>query len=451
MNRAPGTPIVPLARERKDALLRLESWTFPSPTPPSELLPLASPPTPWGRMWAIEASALSPAAPSPTAPDRRATPAAELAAMYGTFGLKSYPVPGAQVACGWLTGVSVHPAHRRRGLLRQMIGHHFADCLERGEAISVLNAAEAAIYGRFGYGMAAPQVSLTIARGAALRDVPGSGEAGSGGVGSEELALELHEWNAAEHGDEVARLHAGYALEPRGIGRPGWVTWETPELRAAQDEDAPALRAGAEAQRLAIVRDSAGNARAYARFRRDMSWQRNVADGTVRVRDAVALDAAAAHRLWRALLDFDLTARVEVGPLPQDDPIMSLLVDARAAAPVTDDLQWLRILDLPQALSERRYATAVDVVLEVTDELLPHNAGTWRVQAAPGEETRVTRSDAAADLALDIRELGAVHLGTVTLAQLAHAGLVRELREGALLAAATAWSWPVSAGANWVF
>lgn len=437
MNRVSGTPIIPLPRERKDALLRLESWTFPSPTSPDELLPLASPPIPWGRVWALE----TPMPALEAVPDRPAPAGAELAAMYGTFGLAAFPVPGAQVACGWLTGVSVHPAHRRQGILRRLIAHHFDDCLARGEAISALNAAEAAIYGRFDYGMATPQVSLTIPRGAALRVVSGS----------DDLTLELHEWDPAIHGDEVARLHAGYAHEPRGIGRPGWVTWETPALRAAQDEDAPARRAGAEAQRLAIVRDSTGAARGYARFRREMAWQRNVADGTVRVRDVVALDAAAAHRLWRALVDFDLTARVEAGPLPQDDPILSLLVDSRAAAPVTDDLQWLRILDLPRALAERRYAAPVDVVLEVRDELVPQNAGRWRVTADAAGHARVTQTDAEADLELGIRELGAAHLGTVTLAQLAHAGLVREVRAGTLLAAATAWSWPVAAGANWVF
>src|SRR5690606_10664529 len=42
---------------------------------------------------------------------------------------------------------------------------------ERGEAISALFAAEAAIYGRFGYGLAAPDVRLTTPRGAKLRPV----------------------------------------------------------------------------------------------------------------------------------------------------------------------------------------------------------------------------------------------------------------------------------------
>jgi predicted acetyltransferase len=171
----------------------------------------------------------------------------------------------------------------------------------------------------------------------------------------------------------------------------------------------------------------------------------------VQLRDAVALDAAAAHRLWSVLLDLDLMARVETGPLPVDDPILSLLVDARGAMPVTNDLQWVRILDLPRALSDRRYAAPVDAVLEVTDALLPQNAGRWRVRAEAHGAVEVSRSEAEADLVLDIRELGAAHLGAVSLAALAQAGLVTVRRPEALARAATAWSWPVAAGADWVF
>ncbi len=412
--------------ERMEEVLRLDQWAFPTEVSLEDLLRVEQP-VPWGRSWGIEQVAPS--------------SGGALAAMYGTYTLGEFPVPGSEVPCGWLTWVAVHPGHRRRGLLRRMIDHHFADCLERGEAISGLNAAEAAIYGRFGYGMAAPQVSLTIPRGAQLRAVPGS----------EALAVELYEWDPVRHGDEVAALHRDYARVPEGIGRPGWATWETPELRRTADQDPPVLRQGQEALRLLVVRDREGRLRGYARFRRKAAWLRNAADGTVTLRDAVALDAPAAHRLWSVLLDLDLMARVEAGPLPADDPILSLLVDVRAAMPSGNDLQWLRILDLPRALADRRYAAPVDVVIEVEDRLLPANAGRWRVRAEAFGHAEVTRSETDPDLSLDIRELGAAHLGAVSLASLAQAGLVRANAPEALVRAATAWSWPIAAGASWVF
>ncbi|WP_449281017.1 GNAT family N-acetyltransferase [Leucobacter sp.] len=412
-------------RSRLERVLRLDAWAFPTEIPIEDLLAVEHP-IPWGRAWAVEH-------------ERART--GELAAMYGAYSLRSFPVPGAETACGWLTWVGVHPGHRRRGILREMIAHHFADCLGRGEAISGLNAAEAAIYGRFGYGMAASQISLTIPRGAGLRPVPGS----------DGLEVDLAEWDPARHGESIAAMHREYARLPEGIGRPGWASWETPELRRAADQDPPELHRGQEAQRVLVVRDGAGEPRGYARFRRKSAWNRNIADGTVQLRDAVALDAAAAHRLWSVLLDLDLMARVETGPMPVDDPILSLLIDVRGALPVTNDLQWIRILDLPRALAARRYAAPVDAVLEVTDALLPRNAGRWRVRAEAHGAVEVSRSEAEPDLALDIRELGAAHLGAVSLAALAQAGLVTARRPGALARAATAWSWPVAAGADWVF
>lgn len=412
-------------RRRLEQVLRLDAWAFPTELPIAELLSVEHA-IPWGRAWAVE--------------HERAHDG-ELAAMYGAYSLRAFPVPGAETACGWLTWVGVHPGHRRRGILREMIAHHFADCLERGEAVSGLNAAEAAIYGRFGYGMAAEQVSLTIPRGAELRPVPGA----------DRLGIELAEWDPERHGDLIAALHRDYARVPEGIGRPGWASWETSELRRAADQDPPELHRGQEALRLLVVRDAEGAARGYARFRRKSAWSRNTADGSVHVRDAVALDPAAAHRLWSVLLDLDLMARVETGPMPLDAPILSLLVDARAAMPVTNDLQWIRILDLPRALAERRYAAPVDVVIEVTDALLPRNAGRWRLRAEAHGVAEVSRSEAEPDLVLDIRELGAVHLGSVSLAALAEAGLVTARQPETLARAATAWSWPVAAGADWVF
>jgi hypothetical protein len=90
----------------------------------------------------------------------------------------------------------------------------------------------------------------------------------------------------------------------------------------------------------------------------------------------------------------------------------------------------------------------VDVVVEVTDGLLPGNAGRWRLRAAgPGDAAGVggaadcARTDEPADIALDVRELGAAYLGGTRLAALAAAGLVRELRPGAVGRLSTAMSW----------
>ena len=75
--------------------------------------------------------------------------------------LMRVPMPG-------LSWVSVHPDHRRRGVLRAMVTHHLADLRDQGAALSGLHAAEVAIYGRFGYAAASAEVELTLARGTAF-------------------------------------------------------------------------------------------------------------------------------------------------------------------------------------------------------------------------------------------------------------------------------------------
>ncbi|MFE5408248.1 enhanced intracellular survival protein Eis [Microbacterium sp. NPDC056569] len=416
--------LIPVDADRLEDVLRLDTWAFPTERSVEALRELPSPLS-WDRTYGVA----------------RVDDDDMLAGFHGAYPLRAYPVPGAETACGWLTWVGVHPGHRRRGLLRGMIEHHFADCLENGEAISGLMAAETPIYGRFGYGMASTQLDLTIPRGAALRPV----------AGASELEVELEEWDAEAHGDLVASIHRDYGRLPAGLGRPGWAARETPEQRTARESDPPAYRGGKESLRLLLVRDADDDTLAYATFRRTMSWERAGAEGTVHVREAVALTPAAAHRMWSVLLDLDLTSRVKISNLPVDDPIVSLLVDIRPALPDFQDNSWIRILDLPAALGQRRYAGDVDVVLEVTDAMLPANAGRWRVRAAAWEHAEVAASDSEPDLVLDIRELGAAHLGSISLASLAQAGLVGVRSADALRGASAAWSWPVAAGANWIF
>ena len=67
-------------------------------------------------------------------------------------------IPGGQLPCAGVTWVGVLPTHRRRGILRDFMRRQLADVHGWGEPIAALWASEASIYGRFGYGMAAPGV-----------------------------------------------------------------------------------------------------------------------------------------------------------------------------------------------------------------------------------------------------------------------------------------------------
>jgi predicted acetyltransferase len=67
-------------------------------------------------------------------------------------------IPGGQLPCAGVTWIGVVPTHRRRGILRDLMRHQLEDVHAWHEPIAALWASEAAIYGRFGYGQAAPSV-----------------------------------------------------------------------------------------------------------------------------------------------------------------------------------------------------------------------------------------------------------------------------------------------------
>src|SRR5689334_20136010 len=83
-------------------------------------------------------------------------------------------IPGGELPAAGVTWVAVLPSHRRRGLLREFMRRQLDDLHARGEPLAVLTASEAAIYGRFGYGIAIPWHSLdATCAGFAFRDDPG--------------------------------------------------------------------------------------------------------------------------------------------------------------------------------------------------------------------------------------------------------------------------------------
>src|SRR5438067_1660498 len=75
-------------------------------------------------------------------------------ATAGAIPLRLTVPGGARVAVAGVSVVTVHPTHRRQGLLRRMMDEQLADVERRGEPLATLTASEASIYERFGYGLA---------------------------------------------------------------------------------------------------------------------------------------------------------------------------------------------------------------------------------------------------------------------------------------------------------
>ena len=131
------------------------------------------------------------------------------------------------------------------------------------------------------------------------------------------------------------------------------------------------------------------------------------------------------------LFGVDLVQTVKGWNLRVDHPLLLLVTEPRRLRLRAGDGLWLRIVDVDGALAGRSYADDGGLVLELSDDFLPANAGVWRLEASGGE-ARVARSDSKPELRLDVADLGSAYLGGFSFAQLAGAGRAEELAPGAL-------------------
>jgi predicted acetyltransferase len=329
-----------------------------------------------------------------------------------------------QVPMAGLSWVSVHPGYRRRGVLSAMVRHHLHEVHARGEeAVSGLHASEAGIYGRFSYGLATVAYAVTLGRGAGLRDLP-EGPGSDAADADARLRVTFQTADFDQHGKVITELFADACRS-----RPGMVEPTTALAREGIRMTARQLEKDEPIRLLLAERD--GEPVGYALVRRTMKWTDFNPAGETTVFRLVAKDLVTERRLVRAATDFDLTSKAEVYRVPTDSPLLTWLVDSRSVKPVRLDELWLRIVDVDRALAARGYGQPVDVVLAVTDEVCPWNAGSWRLVGGPQGAT-CERTDDAADLSLDVRELGAALPGGSTLAAAHRAGLVQEHRAGAV-------------------
>ncbi|MFD5103189.1 GNAT family N-acetyltransferase [Streptomyces albidochromogenes] len=324
---------------------------------------------------------------------------------------------GAVVPAAGVSLVSVATTHRRRGILTGMMRRQLHDVREWGEPLALLTASEPAIYGRFGYGAATQQLSAEIDTARVRLEVP---------AGTDGVRLRFAKPAAARDACETVYARNVPARPGMLARRPHWD--RLPLLDPESDrEGASPLRC--------VLAERGGDVVGYARF----SFKPAGADGTVVLRDLEALDPAAYAALWRFLFDMDLTSKIRMRNRPTDDAWQHLVSDIRRCDVRLRDSLYVRLVGLGEALEARAYLAPVDVVFEVSDPLCPWNEGRWRLTGDAKGGAACKRTDEAADLALSVRELGAAYLGGVSLAALAAAGRVRELRPGALAEASVAF------------
>ena len=265
-----------------------------------------------------------------------------------------------------------------------MMRRQLEDIRAAGEPVAALWASEGAIYGRFGYGIAA--------RNAPPDRPPAGGAAGGAAPGGRARC------GPGRPADHVEHMRAVYERvrgeRPGMLDRPGpW--WEARLHDPESDAQGRAAAAGRRrprrlrALRRASDRDEEGPA------------------GEVTIRELVAATPAAHALLWDFLLDQDLTRTITwCAGAGRRAAVADAHRPARGApAPRRRPVGAPRRRRRPRSARAATPPTPTSCS-SVADDFCPWNAGRYRLAGGRCEPT-----DAEPDLALDASALGAAYLG----------------------------------------
>lgn len=321
---------------------------------------------------------------------------------------------GREIAATGVTDVFTHPAHRRRGHLRELMTRAYARMREAGQSVTILEASFAAIYQRFGWAI---------------------------------VYTGLHHDFDPRHlrfTDEIAtpgRVRLVRREEARPVIEPAYdrfVAQRTLSFRRGDFEWSAALRLRATGQPPALVAvyEEAGEPLGYTIYRvGDREGARPSDPGQrLTAMEWVWLTPGAHRGLVRFLAGHDLVDSLRMYALPLDDPLFYQVQEPRALNTQANDGALARIVDLEAALAGRGYDGDGRLVLGVEDPYAPWNTGVWELTADGGAAT-VRRTDAAPQLRLTPRVLAHLVTGYQPASTLARAGLIACAEPGALAVA----------------
>lgn len=338
-------------------------------------------------------------------------------AAIGTAGIYTFrlTVPGGEVDAAGVTAVGVEPGHRRAGVLTSLMRRQLDDVRERGEPVAVLWASEGAIYQRFGYGLGTVDAAFEVdrVRTSWLRPAQPGGR-----------------MRLVDEAEALAEFPPVYEAvrrtTPGSLSRSeAWWRWRLlPDPEKYRQGGGPKFR---------YLYEVDGSAEGYAMYRVTDSWDDRGPRGQLIVVEVMAATTRARRAIWSFLFGVDLVRTIRARRQPFPHPLFLELAEPRALGMTSRDGLWLRLVDLPVALAARRYGAADALVLEVADGFCPWNAGRWSLDATgkTGDAPHVARTDAPADLALDVADLAAVYLGAIRMSDLVQASRVTEVTPGA--------------------
>ncbi len=240
---------------------------------------------------------------------------------------------GGAVACDMITGVSVNPTHRRRGILRTVMHEHLREAAER-TPVAALTVSEGAIYGRFGFAPTSVWDDLEIeTAGAQIVGEP-TGEIRYVPVERlKELAPEVSQ-----------------AFHRRAFGA---IYQRDCAVRGLTGEDHEGL-AGEMGKRRALIHlDEHGAIDGCATYSHG-GWEEAERPYTLEVFDLVGATPEAEREMWRHFVALDLVDRIKHR---NRSAFTRLFFRNPRSVKVTgrEDFVWWRLLDLPAVFARLPY------------------------------------------------------------------------------------------------
>ena len=297
-------------------------------------------------------------------------------------------VDGRPASMGGIAAVYAHPAYRRRGDAGELMRAVLRAMRERGMHLSMLWPFAHVFYRVYGWELAGEAVAYTLKP----TDLPTSPEQKRVRAYKEEdlpRMMGLFEKEAAEHSCCVRR----------GEGR-----WR--EVLAREDW-------------WAAVYEREGGMEGYILYRMSDWREDREPHRTLSVQELVWSTAEA----WEALISFLAAQDPLVFEIKHHTPRGELLHPYLRSSYVKAEVEpefMLRLLDVEGALNLLDRALDRPLVLEVSDDVIPENAGSYTVGG--GEVVRGVETEER--VALDVRQLAQLYAGYLPARQLARHGLV---------------------------
>ncbi|WP_010525080.1 GNAT family N-acetyltransferase [Nesterenkonia sp. F] len=312
-----------------------------------------------------------------------------------------------------ITGVTVDPGFRRRGILSHLMTSSLARAVEDGVPLAALTASEGGIYGRFGFGAAVREAELRVdlAHTAGTR-LQLRGEPSGQVISADPTAM-------GEVVDEVwAQFHRrvrGSVDRPLNYLRRATARWSPRDVTSWDRR----LRAAVH------VRDD-GSVGGYVTFRH-AGWETE--PSTLEIADLVAADATSHVELWRHLSQRDLVARAELDGASVEDVLTAAAVNPRSVqVREVRDVLWVRLLDVVRCLQAREWGGDGVFTLWLSDPLGIAD-GVYRVEVSAGvaavepvTEQEAGQETAGPVLSTDVETLGSLYLGDAAVVTMQRAG-----------------------------